>query len=145
MQYFLTKNGELKKRRGEYERLRLEVENRRVEWEEGERRRTQDRFVRKDQGAMSSALVLRNDDNDATTSGAAGGAGWSAAVATARTSGNAGTTGQNSLKQVSYWLATSQPQHARGGGGAPSSGDFDYESALPPAPPERPLPCRGSR
>eukprot|EP00578_Thalassiosira_sp_NH16_P026547 CAMPEP_0181087220 /NCGR_PEP_ID=MMETSP1071-20121207/6159_1 /TAXON_ID=35127 /ORGANISM="Thalassiosira sp., Strain NH16" /LENGTH=319 /DNA_ID=CAMNT_0023169099 /DNA_START=109 /DNA_END=1069 /DNA_ORIENTATION=+ len=132
VQYLLTKNGELKKRRGEYERLRLEVENRRVEWEEGERRRTQDRFVRKDQGAMSSALVLRNDDNDATTTPAVQGGPRQLPP---------GTTGQNSLKQVSYWLATSQPQHARGGRGAPSSGDFDYESeigALPPAPPERP-------
>eukprot|EP01083_Nonionella_stella_P045442 122047_1 len=36
VQYLLTKNGDLKKRKAEYERRRLEVENRRVEWEEKE-------------------------------------------------------------------------------------------------------------
>eukprot|EP00584_Thalassiosira_punctigera_P001443 CAMPEP_0172532370 /NCGR_PEP_ID=MMETSP1067-20121228/5451_1 /TAXON_ID=265564 ORGANISM="Thalassiosira punctigera, Strain Tpunct2005C2" /NCGR_SAMPLE_ID=MMETSP1067 /ASSEMBLY_ACC=CAM_ASM_000444 /LENGTH=370 /DNA_ID=CAMNT_0013316877 /DNA_START=75 /DNA_END=1188 /DNA_ORIENTATION=+ len=135
VQYLLTKNGELKKRRAEYERRRLEVENRRVEWEEKEGKRRRDTFVRKDQGAMSSssttALVLRGNDS-------AGGA----AVTTA--GGSAAAVGkgraENSLKHVSYWLATSQPQH-QNGGAATDVGDFDYEreiAALPPPPPERP-------
>jgi len=132
VQYLLTTNGELKKQKAEYERKRLEVENRRVEWEGKERKREQDKFVRKDQGAMSTALVLRNDDND--TKAAAAPAGGSAAAAKSG-KGKA----ENSLAHVSFWLTTSQPQHTKGG--ASKDGDFDYEKeigALPPAPPERP-------
>mmetsp|Transcript_4532 Transcript_4532/g.8789 ORF Transcript_4532/g.8789 Transcript_4532/m.8789 type:complete len:217 (-) Transcript_4532:1187-1837(-) len=55
VQYLLTKNGELKKQKAEYERRRLVVENRRVEWEEKERKSRQETFMRKDQGAMSSS------------------------------------------------------------------------------------------
>lgn len=137
VQYLLTKNGELRKQRAEYERRRLDVEDRRAEWEEEGRRRRQDSFVRKDQGAMSSssttALVVRNDDADASGRGAA-------ASAAGRSGATAGKeTGQNSLKHVSYWLATSQPQHSEGR--ANYDGEFDYRKeieALPPPPPERP-------
>jgi nitric oxide synthase-interacting protein len=128
--YLLTKNGELKKQKAEWERKRLEVENRRVEWEEKQRKKQQDKFVKKDQGAMSTALVLRDDD-DASGRGVAVGRS-SVAAAAAKPS-------ENSLKHVSYWLATSQPQHTKGG--AKYDGDFDYAKeieALPPAPPERP-------
>lgn len=141
VQYLLTKNGELKKQKAEYERRRLEVENRRAEWEEKERKRRQDTFVRKDQGAMSSsssnALVLRNNDD------AGGGGAIVAAAGRTSTSTTAAAStkekGQNSLKHVSYWLATSQP--AMNGGDNKADGDFDYEKeieALPPPPPTRP-------
>ena len=125
VQYMLTKNGELKKRKAECERLRVDVENRRVEWETKTGKRIRDTFVQKDQGAMSNALVLRSDDVPTSTSSAA-----------------AATTGkkpENTLQKVSYWLASSQPQHATGGKG--ENGDFDYEgeiAALPPMPPDRP-------
>jgi len=146
VQYLLTKNGELKKQKAEYERRRLVVENRRVEWEEKERKSRQETFMRKDQGAMSSssststALVLRNND-DASGGGAIVAA---AERGSASSTGAAATTttkekGQNSLKHVSYWLATSQP--AMNGGDNKADGDFDYEKeieALPPPPPTRP-------
>lgn len=138
MQYLLTKNGELKKRKAEYERMRLDVENRRVEWEEKERKRTQDRFVKKDQGAMSTALVVKNDDNDASSRGAAAARGSAAAAASKSRKGKE----ENSLAHVSFWLTTSQPQHKKGGAATGQNGvDFDYEKeiqALPPPPPERP-------
>lgn len=135
MQYLLTKNGELKKQKAEYDRLRLDVENRRVEWEEKERKKWQDTFVRKDQGAMSTALVVRNDESGTIQKAAGGGA---SAKSSAAASSKEKT--ENSLKHVSYWLATSQPQHKKG---APPTkdGDFDYEKeieALPPPPPDRP-------
>ncbi|KAL9180704.1 hypothetical protein ACHAXT_011157 [Thalassiosira profunda] len=130
VQYLLTKNGELKKEKAEYERRRVEVENRRVEWEEKQRKKTQERFVRKDQGAMSTALVVKADD---------AGGGSAATGSAAAASATAGKPKENSLKHVSYWLATSQPQHAKGA--ASADGEFDYQreiEALPPPPPERP-------
>ena len=62
----MAQNGKLKKKKAEYERQRLEVENRRAEWEEKERKKNKDRFVQKDQGAMASstALVVRSDDTE---------------------------------------------------------------------------------
>ena len=140
VQYLLTKNGELKKEKAEYERLRLEVENRRVEWEEKERKKNEQKFMRKDQGAMSAiassstTLVVRSDDTDTTSRSVAG----SSAAASAVKSGSSKGKEENSLSHVSYWLATSQPQHKKG---ASKEGDFDYEAEieqLPPAPPERP-------
>lgn len=139
MQYLLTKNGELKRERKEYERQRLEVENRRVQWEEANRRKEVERFVRKDQGAIaesSFALVVRKDDGDnvATSTAARG-------VATSSTSTKPPTREENSLKQVSYWLASSQPIHRKGQVDT-ANGEFDYQKeleALPPPPPERPL------
>ncbi len=119
----LTKNAELKKRKAECERLRLDVENRRVEWETKIGKRIRDTFVKKDQGAMSNALVLRSDDVLTTTSAAA----------------TAGKKPENTLQHVSYWLASSQPHLAKCGNG--ENGDFDYEgeiAALPPMPPDRP-------
>lgn len=133
VQYLLTKNGELKKQKAEYEKMRLDVENRRVEWEEKEAKKQQDKFVRKDQGAMSTALVLRSDDADGA-GGRASTAGSTAAAASAAGKDKA----ENSLKHVSYWLASSQPQHMKG---SAKGGDFDYAKeieALPPPPPERP-------
>lgn len=139
MQYLLTKNCELKKQKAEYDRLRLDVENRRVEYEEKERKKRQDTFVRKDQGAMmSTALVVRNDDESGTSQKkSAAGGGRSAATGS---SSSAASKTENSLKHVSYWLATSQPQHQKGAP-ATKDGDFDYEKeieALPPPPPDRP-------
>ncbi|KAL7518341.1 hypothetical protein ACHAWX_003182 [Stephanocyclus meneghinianus] len=136
VQYLLTKNGELKRERKEYERQRLEVENRRVQWEEANRRKEVERFVRKDQGAIaesSFALVVRKDDGDnvATTTAARG----------SSTSAKRPTREENSLKQVSYWLASSQPSHRKGQVDT-ANGEFDYQKeleALPPPPPERPL------
>eukprot|EP00579_Thalassiosira_antarctica_P004433 CAMPEP_0201881066 /NCGR_PEP_ID=MMETSP0902-20130614/11478_1 /ASSEMBLY_ACC=CAM_ASM_000551 /TAXON_ID=420261 /ORGANISM="Thalassiosira antarctica, Strain CCMP982" /LENGTH=339 /DNA_ID=CAMNT_0048409193 /DNA_START=30 /DNA_END=1049 /DNA_ORIENTATION=- len=141
VQYLITKNGELKKKKAEYERQRLEVENRRVEWEEKERKRRQDVFVRKDQGAMmvsnaaTTALVLREEGAVGTGVAAAG---RSAAASAAATSTTTKEKPQNSLKHVSYWLATSQPQQTKSKN---DGSDFDYEkeiAALPPTPPERP-------
>ena len=140
--YLLTKNGELRRAREEYERLRLGVEDRRVEWEEREGRARREAFARKDQGAMSSsssssssstALVVRE------VGAAAPPARGSATAATGRT-GTAVRRAENSLSHVSYWLASSQPQR-RGAGGGGDDGDFDYEreiAALPPPPPDRP-------
>ena len=70
-----------------------------VEWEEKERKKQKDTFVRKDQGAMSTALVLRNDDTHSIGRGVASAAGGSAAAAK---SGE--EKGENALKHVSYWL-----------------------------------------
>ena len=134
MQYLLTKSGELKKQKKEYERMRLEVENRRVEWEEKERKKTQDNFVRKDQGAMSTALVLRDDADGGGRGVASAAAGGSAASAKST------SREENSLAHVSYWLTTSQPQHLKGAA-ASKDGGFDYAKeieALPPPPPDRP-------
>lgn len=128
VQYMLTKNGEIKKRRAECERLRLDIENRRVEWETKMGKRVRDTFVKKDQGAMSNALVVRNSDDDHHT------------TPSASASSSGGKKHENSLHQVSYWLASSQPHHAKGAGNG-ENGDFDYESeiaALPPMPPDRP-------
>jgi nitric oxide synthase-interacting protein len=50
-----------------------------VEWEEKQQKKMQKRFYGKDQGAMSNALVLKEEKTE------------------------------NSLSHVSYWLATSQP------------------------------------
>ncbi|KAL7529779.1 hypothetical protein ACHAXR_003147 [Thalassiosira sp. AJA248-18] len=139
VQYLLTKNGELKKQKAEYERRRLDVENRRVEWEEKERKRRQDTFVRKDQGAVSTALVLRNDDTDNGGRGVAAAAG--SAVTASATAKKGKEKEENSLAHVSFWLTTSQPQHKKGGSTTGKDGGFDYEkeiAALPPAPPERP-------
>jgi nitric oxide synthase-interacting protein len=130
VQYLLSKNGELKKQKAEYERRRLEVENRRVAWEEKEQKSRQDRFVRKDQGAVSTALVLRDDDAGSGDRGASSRPSSAAKAAKEK--------GGNSLKHVSYWLATSQPQHKTG---APATGEFDYAreiEALPPVPPDHP-------
>jgi len=140
VQYLLTKNGELKKEKAEYERLRLDVENRRVEWEEKERKKNEQNFMRKDQGAMSAvassstALVVRSDDTDTTSRSVAGS---STAASAAKSSSSKGKE-ENSLSHVSYWLATSQPQHKKG---ASKEGDFDYEAEielLPSPPPDRP-------
>ena len=136
VQYLLSKNAELKKQKAEYERLRLEVENRRVEWEEKERKKNQDKFVRKDQGAMSTtsstALVVRSDDTETSAS-----ARGSSSATTAKSGGKERV--ENSLAHVSYWLSTSQPQHKKGA--ASANGEFDYEKEieqLPAPPPDRP-------
>ncbi|KAL3780490.1 hypothetical protein HJC23_012575 [Cyclotella cryptica] len=138
VQYLLTKNGEIKRERKEYERKRLEVENRRVHWEEANRQKEVDRFVKKDQGAMaesSVALVVRKDDgeNAAPTNAARG-------ASASSMSTKPPSQKENSLKQVSYWLASSQPIHRKGQADT-ADGDFDYQKeleALPPPPPERP-------
>jgi nitric oxide synthase-interacting protein len=136
VQYLLTKNGELKRERKEYERKRLEVENRRAQWEEANRQKELERFVRKDQGAMaesSVALVVRKDVGDNAATAARG-------VTTSSTSAKPPTREENSLKQVSYWLASSQPIHRKGQVDT-ADGEFDYQKeleALPPPPPERP-------
>ena len=136
--YLLTKNVELRRTREEYERLRLGVEDRRVEWEEREGRARREAFARKDQGAMSSsssssstALVVRGAE--AAAPPARGSAAAAAGTGTA-----VGGRVVNSLSHVSYWLASSQPQRT---GAAGYDGDFDYEreiAALPPPPPDRP-------
>ena len=133
VQYMLTKNVELKKRKAECERLRLDVENRRVEWEAKMGKRLCDSFVRKDQGAMSTALVVRSDDDPISSSAAA-----AARHPSSASSIGGGKKHENTLKHVSYWLASSQPQHRAKGS---ENGDFDYEgeiAALPPMPPDRP-------
>mmetsp|Transcript_385 Transcript_385/g.719 ORF Transcript_385/g.719 Transcript_385/m.719 type:complete len:318 (+) Transcript_385:105-1058(+) len=120
VQYLLTKNGEVKKQKAEYDRKRLAIEDRRVEWEEKIRQQAENLFSRKDQGAM----VVRKED-----------------LSPAKLSGGTKTdekkkTSENSLKTTSYWLASSQPQRE-----VKASGEFDYEkeiNALPPPPPERP-------
>eukprot|EP01082_Thalassiosira_pseudonana_P003860 g2820.t1 g2820 contig12:860825-862199(-) len=140
VQYLLTKNGELKRQRAEYERQRVEVENRRHVWEEKNRKETEQKFVTKDQGAMSSALVVREDAAAASGGGVARGSSTSSTAKTA--SGN--TKGkeigqQNTLQHVSYWLTTSQPIHQKGTSG--NDGDFHYAAeieALPTPPPDRP-------
>lgn len=129
--YLLTKSGELKKEKKEYEKLRLGVEQRRVEWEEKTRTKEVERFVRKDQGAVSEgALVVHADSST----------GSSAVAKSASTpSMSASKSQENSLKQVSYWLSEAQPQHKKHQ--ALYSGDFDYQKeidALPSPPPERP-------
>ncbi|KAL7508315.1 hypothetical protein ACHAXN_005377 [Cyclotella atomus] len=131
--YLLTKSGDLKREKAEYEKLRLGVEERRVAWEETCRKREVERFARKDQGAIvggeSTALVVHQDAAKASSTA-------SAAVASA----SAASKPENSLKQVSYWLSEAQPQHKKHT--AIYSGDFDYRKeieALPPPPPERPL------
>lgn len=127
VEYLLTKNGELKKEKSEYERKRLVIENRRVAWEEKNRKIAEEKFVRKDQGAMSSAIVLRNEDGDKKRPAVASSAG-----------DNSGSRSTNSLNQVSYWLAAAQPQHTKG---MAKDGEFDYVreiEALGEAPPDRP-------
>lgn len=92
----------------------------RVEWEERQQKKMQQKFQSKDQGAMSTALVVKDDSG-----GDGGGGGTQEGKAT-----------QNSLAHVSYWLASSQPGAATG-----SSDDFDYANEikmLPPSPPDRP-------
>lgn len=125
VEYLLTKNGELKKEKSEYERKRLVIENRRVEMEEQNRKIAEQKFVKKDQGAMSSAIVLRKEDGDKKRP----------AVASSTSDQSRST---NSLNQVSYWLATAQPQHTKG---MAKDGEFDYVKeieALGEAPPDRP-------
>lgn len=127
--YLLTKSGDLKREKAEYEKLRLGVEERRVAWEETCRKREVQRFARKDQGAIgeeNNALVVHQDPAKASSIASA-----AAASATSKP--------ENSLKQVSYWLSEAQPQHKKHT--ALYSGDFDYQKeieALPPPPPERP-------
>lgn len=127
--YLVDKTGDLKRQRKEYDKLRLEVEERRVAYEEKNRKREVDRFIRKDQGAVSEgALVVR--ESSAVTSASAASSSSVAATATPK---------KNSLKQVSYWLSEAQPQHTKHR--AIYSGEFDYAKeieALPPPPPERP-------
>ncbi|KAL7496300.1 hypothetical protein ACHAWT_007412 [Skeletonema menzelii] len=116
VQYLLTKNRELKEQKAEYERMRLQVENKRAEWEETQQKKAQQQFRSKDQGAMSNALVLKGDDGGEEKE--------------AKT--------ENSLSHVSYWLSSSQPNAATA---TTSGGDFDYQKeimALPSPPPERP-------
>jgi nitric oxide synthase-interacting protein len=126
--YLLEKSRELKREKREWDKLRLGVEERRVQWEEDERKKEVDRFVRKDQGAVAvgaGALVVR--DTAVNT----------AAAATPSTTSS--QPKENSLKQVSYWLSESQPQHKKHQ--AIYSGEFDYQKeleALPPPPPDRP-------
>jgi len=113
VQYLLTKNRELKEQKAEYERQRLKVENRRVEWEEKQQMKSQQQFRRKDQGAMSNALVLKGDGGDGPEEKT-----------------------ENSLSHVSYWLSSSQPDAA-----AAAGDEFDYEKeimTLPSPPPDRP-------
>lgn len=134
--YLLSKSGELKKEKKEYEKLRLGVEERRVAWEEKNRKQEVERFVRKDQGAVSEgALVVREDSAAAASS-----------AKTSTATAAAAAPKENSLKQVSYWLSEAQPQHKKHQ--AIYSGDFDYQKeieALPPPPPERPpSPMSGS-
>ena len=116
VQYLLTKNRELKEQKAEYERMRLQVENKRAEWEETQQKKAQQQFRSKDQGAMSNALVLKGDDGGEEKE--------------AKT--------ENSLSHVSYWLSSSQPNAATA---TTSGGDFDYQKeimALPSPPPDRP-------
>jgi nitric oxide synthase-interacting protein len=136
VQYMLTKNTELKKQKAECERLRLDIENRRVEWETKMGKRRCDTFVKKDQGAMkiSNSLVVRSSDDEPKSSTTATSAHHNAAS-------SGGKKHENSLQHVSYWLASSQPQHVKGKGTSSNDDDFDYESeiaALPPMPPDRP-------
>ena len=94
-----------------------------MEWEEKQQKKMQQKFQSKDQGAMSNALVLKDDSG---TDGVDGGGGGK----------QERNTTQNSLAHVSYWLASSQPGAATG-----SSDDFDYANEikmLPPPPPDRP-------
>jgi nitric oxide synthase-interacting protein len=132
VQYLLTKNGELKRERKEYEKQRLEVENRRVAYEEANRKKEVERFVKKDQGAMSessTALVVREDAAAAKNV---------ARGTVSSTTSAAKPTKENSLKQVSYWLSEAQPMHKKGQ--ANYDGEFDYLKeieALPPPPSER--------
>ena len=109
MQYMLTKNTELKKQKAECERLRLDIENRRVEWETKMGKRRCDTFVKKDQGAMkiSNSLVVRSSDDEPKSSTTATSAHHNAAS-------SGGKKHENSLQHVSYWLASSQPQHVKG-------------------------------
>ena len=131
--YLLQKSGELKKEKKEYEKLRLNVEERRVQWEEENRKKEVARFVRKDQGAVSEgALVVRDADNRA-------GSVAKSSSATSESSSAVAKAKENSLKQVSYWLSEAQPQHKKHR--AIYEGEFDYRKeieALPPPPPERP-------
>jgi nitric oxide synthase-interacting protein len=115
VQYLLTKNRELKEQKADYERKRLQVENRRAEWEEKQQKKSQQQFRSKDQGAMSNALVVRDDGGEEKE-----------------------TKTENSLSHVSYWLSSSQPNATAA---ANSGDDFDYEKeimALPSPPPDRP-------
>ena len=88
----------------------------------------------------STALVLRNDDAGAVVrSGAAAARGSAAAASTGK------EKVQNSLKHVSYWLASSQPQHAKGSDAAAADDDFfnyekEVEALPPPLPSVRPAP-----
>lgn len=131
--YLLTKSGELKREKKEYEKLRLGVEQRRVEWEEKNRKRELERFVRKDQGAIAGgegALVVRDESVASAADAKKSMASSSAAVAA--------KPKENSLKQVSYWLTEAAPQHKKHQ--AIYDGDFDYQKeieALPSPPPER--------
>jgi len=131
--YLLQKSGELKKEKKEYEKLRLNVEERRVQWEEENHKKEVARFVRKDQGAVSEgALVVRDADNRA-------GSVAKSSSATSESSSAVAKAKENSLKQVSYWLSEAQPQHKKHR--AIYEGEFDYRKeieALPPPPPERP-------
>lgn len=129
VQYLLTKNGDIKRMKEEYDKKRLDVESRRVEWEEKNTKKEENLFVKKDQGAM---VVHGSNTNNHSI-----GDGSKKASAAAGTK-NSKESGENSLKKISFWLASSQPVHQKGAG---ENGDFDYEAeldALPPPPPERP-------
>jgi hypothetical protein len=134
VQYLLTKNGELKRERKEYEKQMLEVENRRVAYEEAHRMKEVERFVKKDQGAMamaesSTALVVREDAAAATNV---------VRGTVSSTTSAAKPTKENSLKQVSYWFSEAQPMHKKGQ--ANYDGEFDYQKEiedLPPPPAEK--------
>ncbi|KAL7463618.1 hypothetical protein ACHAXS_003978 [Conticribra weissflogii] len=120
VQYLLTKNGEIKKQKAEYDRKRLAIEDRRVEWEEKTRQQAENLFSRKDQGAM----VVRKEDFSPGKLNAGGKTGEKRKIS------------ENSLKTTSYWLASSQPQRE-----VEESLEFDYAkeiNSLPPPPPERP-------
>jgi nitric oxide synthase-interacting protein len=137
LNYLLTKNGELRNQREEYDRRRLSVENRRVEWEERMMKSRRDEFAKKDQGAMSSTkteLVVRID-----AQGDVPARGYAAASSVVGTTTVGKGRAENSLAHVSYWLASSQPR--LGGKGDDDGSDFDYAreiASLPPPPPDRP-------
>jgi hypothetical protein len=122
VQYLLTKNGELKRERKEYEKQMLEVENRRVAYEEANRMKEVERFVKKDQGAMSmaessTALVVREDAAAATNV---------VRGTVSSTTSAAKPTKENSLKHKT--------------GQANYDGEFDYQKEiedLPPPPAEK--------
>lgn len=137
VQYLIAKNGELRRRRVEYDRLRLEVEERRGVYEENERTKRRDVFAMKDQGAMmiassSTALVVREEEAGVVAAPTSHSSRGSRSAGTGRV--------ENSLTQVSYWLASSQPT-LRGAVDCGTDGVFDYARAiesLPSPPPDRP-------
>lgn len=123
MEYLLTKNVELKRRRAEYEAQCAALAKRQVQAEERQKGKERTAFVRKDQGAMQQTEAKTASSSRELDEGKA------------------------SLKKSSFWLSASQPIHAKAGTAAGSANakggedkaDVDKEwEAMPPPPPERP-------